>query len=311
MPCCVAQTMADSMRDIFEDIFENRAARSDASRRGAPCGRNLRARFYKSADGRRRRRGLCRCCSTAGRCARRRGGAGRAGARTGAGAGRRMGRAAGQDRSRASCRSRGSPTRSSTALRPRRSRSRRRSRTISAPTCLFYRAPSRPAWSRSQRAHWDPVVDWAREALGARFVLVEGVMHRAAARRGDRGGRAAIPTAPMNEAWRLGALNVATTLTGSALLALRSPPAGSRPTRPGRRRMSTRTGTCSSGAATSWRCSAAPTASPRCRRRRTCSRCCARECSWLIEALESGALPLSLKRRGEESLPCILIQIEP
>ena len=40
----------------------------------------------------------------------------------------------------------------------------------------------------SQRQHWDPIVDWARETLGARFVLVEGVDARGAAGRGDRCG---------------------------------------------------------------------------------------------------------------------------
>jgi chaperone required for assembly of F1-ATPase len=72
-----------------------------------------------------------------------------------------------------------------------------------------------------QRQHWDPVLAWARETLGARFVLAEGVMHvrqpddvlAAAARAIPRGESA-------RERWRLGALNSVTTLTGSALLAL-------------------------------------------------------------------------------------------
>jgi chaperone required for assembly of F1-ATPase len=86
---------------------------------------------------------------------------------------------------------------------------------------LFYRAPGPEGLLALQRRHWDPVIEWARETLGARFVLAEGVMHvrqpdeaiAAAARAMPRGAGA-------GELWRLGALNVVTTLTGSALLAL-------------------------------------------------------------------------------------------
>ena len=42
---------------------------------------------------------------------------------------------------------------------------------------MFYRAASPDGLVASQRQHWDPTVEWAREKLGARFVLVEGVMH--------------------------------------------------------------------------------------------------------------------------------------
>ena len=71
---------------------------------------------------------------------------------------------------------------------------------------LFYRADGPDGLVERQRRHWDPVVEWAREALGARFVLVEGVMHVAqpaaaiaAAPRRSRAGR-------HRDAWRLGAL---------------------------------------------------------------------------------------------------------
>ena len=53
---------------------------------------------------------------------------------------------------------------------------------------LFYRASEPDGLVALQRKHWDPVVDWARDALGARFVLAEGVMHVAQPRGGDRGG---------------------------------------------------------------------------------------------------------------------------
>ena len=48
---------------------------------------------------------------------------------------------------------------------------------------LFYRAAEPDGLVASQRQHWDPIVEWARDTLGARFVLVEGVMHVAAAAR--------------------------------------------------------------------------------------------------------------------------------
>ena len=86
---------------------------------------------------------------------------------------------------------------------------------------LFYRASEPDGLVALQRQHWDPVVAWARDALGARFVLAEGVMHVAQPREAIAAVRAKI--SGTNDAaghWRLGALNVATTITGSALLAL-------------------------------------------------------------------------------------------
>jgi chaperone required for assembly of F1-ATPase len=86
---------------------------------------------------------------------------------------------------------------------------------------LFYRAAAPDGLVATQQEHWDPVVAWARDKLGARFVLVEGVMHAAQPGPAIAAAAQAIPRgAGINEAWRLGALNVVTTLTGSALLAL-------------------------------------------------------------------------------------------
>jgi chaperone required for assembly of F1-ATPase len=87
---------------------------------------------------------------------------------------------------------------------------------------LFYRAGDPEGLVAAQRKHWDPILAWARETLGARFVLGEGVMHVAQPREAIAAAMSAVPRA-VNEAtdhWRLGALNVITTLTGSALLAL-------------------------------------------------------------------------------------------
>ncbi|HWP24917.1 MAG TPA: ATP12 family protein [Xanthobacteraceae bacterium] len=81
---------------------------------------------------------------------------------------------------------------------------------------ILYRAES-PATLRARQAqHWNPVLDWARTALNARFILTEGVMHTTQPEATIAAVCAAIP----QDSWRLGALHAATTLTGSALIAL-------------------------------------------------------------------------------------------
>ena len=86
---------------------------------------------------------------------------------------------------------------------------------------LFYRAVTPDGLVASQREHWDSIVEWAREQLGARFMLVEGVMHVAQPEAAIAAAVKAIPSGTnIQNAWRLGALDVVTTLTGSALLAL-------------------------------------------------------------------------------------------
>ncbi len=86
---------------------------------------------------------------------------------------------------------------------------------------LLYRAADPAGLVEAQRRHWDPVLDWARDSLGARFVLAEGIVHVAQPEAAVAAAAAAIPKgADIAEAWRLGALSVVTTLTGSALLAL-------------------------------------------------------------------------------------------
>jgi len=81
---------------------------------------------------------------------------------------------------------------------------------------LFYRAEAPQRLVERQERLWDPVLAWAREALGARFVLAQGVMHTTQPEDAIAAARAVIP----NDPWRLGALHALTTLTGSALLAL-------------------------------------------------------------------------------------------
>jgi chaperone required for assembly of F1-ATPase len=81
---------------------------------------------------------------------------------------------------------------------------------------LFYRADGPERLVARQQELWDPILAWARTALGARFELVEGVMHIAQPLQSIKAAAAAIPPDP----WRLGAVHSLTTLTGSALIAL-------------------------------------------------------------------------------------------
>jgi chaperone required for assembly of F1-ATPase len=80
---------------------------------------------------------------------------------------------------------------------------------------LFYRAEGPERLIERQARLWDPVLAWAHEALGARFVLIQGIVHAAQPKDAVAAARAVIPDDP----WRLGAVHVITTLTGSALLA--------------------------------------------------------------------------------------------
>jgi chaperone required for assembly of F1-ATPase len=81
---------------------------------------------------------------------------------------------------------------------------------------LFYRADGPERLTERQAEHWDPVVRWAADALGAHFILVEGVVYAAQPPEAIAAAERAIPSDP----WRLGAVSAITTLTGSALLAL-------------------------------------------------------------------------------------------
>jgi chaperone required for assembly of F1-ATPase len=81
---------------------------------------------------------------------------------------------------------------------------------------VFYRAPAPAGLVARQAAAWDPVLAWARDELGARFTLAEGIIFVAQSPDALAAAGVAIPRAP----WPLGALHSVTTLTGSALMAL-------------------------------------------------------------------------------------------
>ena len=82
---------------------------------------------------------------------------------------------------------------------------------------ICYRAGGPVGLVAAQEKAWSPILTFAREGLGARFVLAEGVVHVAQ----DSRALAAIEraVAPF-DALALAALHTVTTLTGSALIAL-------------------------------------------------------------------------------------------
>src|SRR5882724_5085542 len=81
---------------------------------------------------------------------------------------------------------------------------------------LFYRASHPEALVAREAAHWDPIVFWAADALGAHFILAEGIVHVRQPDSAIAAARAALPSDP----WSIAAMHVVTTLPGSALLAL-------------------------------------------------------------------------------------------
>ena len=85
-----------------------------------------------------------------------------------------------------------------------------------ASDLLFYRAGHPEGLVAREASHWDPILFWAAEALGAHFILAEGVMHVRQPEPAVAAARAGLPADP----WAIAAMHMITTLTGSALLAL-------------------------------------------------------------------------------------------
>ena len=81
---------------------------------------------------------------------------------------------------------------------------------------LFYRASHPEVLVAREAEHWDPVLFWAADTLGAHFILAEGIVHVRQPEQAVAAARAALPADP----WSIAALHVVTALTGSALLAL-------------------------------------------------------------------------------------------
>jgi chaperone required for assembly of F1-ATPase len=87
---------------------------------------------------------------------------------------------------------------------------------------VFYRAASPQPLAARQAAAWDPLVAWARGALGAEFLVGDALAFIAQPEHALAAARAAIPRTEADRyaPWQLGALHSITTLTGSALIAL-------------------------------------------------------------------------------------------
>ena len=83
---------------------------------------------------------------------------------------------------------------------------------------LCYRTEAPESLAERQRGAFDPVLDWAAEALGARFALAAGITHVEQPGEAIKAVRAAV--AAFDDPVALAALGVAATLTGSAVLAL-------------------------------------------------------------------------------------------
>ncbi|XSG82316.1 MAG: ATP12 family chaperone protein [Methyloligella sp. ZOD6] len=82
---------------------------------------------------------------------------------------------------------------------------------------LCYRADGPDGLVAMQAEMWDPTLRWAEAKFGAPFAVAEGVIHVAQPEAALVGVRAALSEM---DAFRLTALHIMTTLTGSALLAL-------------------------------------------------------------------------------------------
>ena len=85
-----------------------------------------------------------------------------------------------------------------------------------ASDLLFYRAGYPEGLVAREAQHWDPILFWAAQTLGAHFMLAQGVMPVRQPDQAIAAARGALPADP----WAIAALHVITTVTGSALLAL-------------------------------------------------------------------------------------------
>jgi chaperone required for assembly of F1-ATPase len=85
-----------------------------------------------------------------------------------------------------------------------------------ASDLICYRADAPAELVARQAQHWDPLVAWAREGLGAELRVATGIIHLAQPEAAIIAARVRVPRHP----WRLGAVHAITTLTGSAVIAL-------------------------------------------------------------------------------------------
>ncbi|HEY8565207.1 MAG TPA: ATP12 family protein [Beijerinckiaceae bacterium] len=83
---------------------------------------------------------------------------------------------------------------------------------------VCYRAGDPERLVEAQSRAWDPVLTWARDDLGARFTLSQGIVFVTQPETAIAAVRRAVEA--VQDPFRLAALHVMTTLTGSVLLAL-------------------------------------------------------------------------------------------
>ncbi len=88
-----------------------------------------------------------------------------------------------------------------------------------ATDLVCYRSPEPEALAAAQAAAFDPVLAFAQEAFGARFVLAGGIMHVAQPEASLAAIRAEVEA--FAEPFALTALHALTSLSGSVLIALR------------------------------------------------------------------------------------------
>lgn len=83
---------------------------------------------------------------------------------------------------------------------------------------LCYRADGPQGLVERENAAWDPILDWARDTIGARMILAEGIVHVTQ----PRASIAAVGIHLRRRAdpFRLACLHLMTSLTGSALIAM-------------------------------------------------------------------------------------------
>lgn len=89
---------------------------------------------------------------------------------------------------------------------------------FSGTDMLCYRAASPEELVARQNERWDPLISFAANSLGARFILVEGVMHQEQPR--EAVAAFAVTLKKHEDPIALACLHTVTTLTGSAILAL-------------------------------------------------------------------------------------------
>src|SRR5215213_9558841 len=68
---------------------------------------------------------------------------------------------------------------------------------------LFYRAGHPEALVARETAHWDPLLSWAANELGAHFILSEGIVHVAQPAQAINAARGVFPSGP----WAVAALH--------------------------------------------------------------------------------------------------------